>query len=255
MTLITDTPEFQHLSDREKNFFSKYQKAVHSWQNSHYLDYPQQVHIETLQGKLPSVNIHLVTNGSALTENKIDALASAQRPFNMNVSLNDHRPEIYEKLMSLKFERTIGNIEILHDKLVHGEFPHSVAICRVSGKREDDIEFLDWVSAKFPHFRVIIKPAGNWIGKVDSRTHDSVLPIGCLAWFQFSIMATGDVALCCMDAHGEKTFGNVPTRSVLEIYNSPEHRQYRESKSRANLNLCSKCTYPETSSDDRVPIP
>ncbi|GAB4375956.1 MAG: SPASM domain-containing protein [Elainellaceae cyanobacterium] len=321
MSLMTNIPEFQHLSEREKISFERYQKVVQSWQSSHYMDYPQQVHIETqtvcnakcvfcpyveldrvgqrmsdelftkivndltaiptsvpftvcpfkisdpilekrlpemidiLQGKLPSVTIHLATNGSAFTESKIDALATTRRSVNINVSLNDHRSETYEKLMSLKFERTISNLELLHDKFVRGEFPHHVAIGRVSGNREEDIEFLEWVSKKFPHFRVIIKPAGNWIGNVSSRTHDAVLPIGCLAWFQVSIMATGDVALCCMDAYGEKLLGNVSTSSVLEIYNSPEHRQYRESQSRTNLSPCSKCTYPETSSDERVPMP
>ena len=321
MSVITETQEFQHLSDREKSYFENYQRVVHSWQNSHHLNYPQQVHIETqtvcnarctfcpyveleragqrmsdelfmkivndltdipehipvtvcpfkisapilerrlpemidvLQGRVPNANIHLATNGSALTESKINELAAARRPININVSLNDHRPEIYERLMSLKFERTIGNLEILHEKFIRGEFPHSVTIGRVSGNREEDVDFLNWVSGKFPHFSVMIKPAGNWIGNVDSRTHNSILPIGCLAWFQVSIMATGEVALCCMDAYGEKSFGNVSTSSILEIYNSPEHRQYRESKSRTNLSPCSKCTYPETSSDNRVPIP
>ena len=319
--LTTETSEFQHLSDREKTFFGNYQKAVQNWQNSHYIDYPQQVHIETqaicnakcifcpyveldrrgqrmsdelftkivndltaipadipftvcpfkvsdpilekrlpsmiemLQGKLPNVHIHIATNGQALVEKKIDELSSTRRPFNINVSLNDHRPQVYEELMSLKFDRTIQNLDILHEKVIRKEFPHPITIGRVSGNREDDIEFLEWVSTRYPQFEVRIKPAGNWIGNIDSRTHSSVLPIGCLAWFQASIMVTGDVALCCMDAYGEQTFGNVSQQSVLEIYNSPEHRKHRESKSRLGLNICSKCTYPETSSDSRIPMP
>lgn len=311
---------FEHLTEREKNFFKDYQQSVQALRRSPYIDYPQQVHIETqavcnaqctfcpyieldrigermpdklfmkivndltdipkdvqftvcpfkisdpmlerrlpdmiseLQGNLSNANIHLVTNGSAFTENKINTLASAKRPININVSLNDHRPEIYSKLMSLNFERTVGNLQILHDKTVHGEFPHKVSIGRVSGNREDDIDFLEWVSNRFPRFEVLIKPAGNWIGNIDSRTNDSVLPIGCKAWFQLSIMATGDVALCCMDAHGKKTLGNVSNSSVLEIYNSSEHKQYRSSQTRCNLNPCSKCTYPETCGDSKKPI-
>jgi len=318
---LTDAKEFQHLSDREKRGFANYQKAVEAWQNSYYIDYPQQVHIETqtvcnakcvfcpyvelerqgqrmsdelfmkivndltaipnnvpftvcpfkvsdpilekrlpdmidvIQGKLPNASIHIATNGQALSEKKIESLASTRRPININISLNDHRPEVYEPLMSLKFDRTVANLEVLHERFVRGEFPHTISIGRVSGNREDDVAFLDWVSAKFPQFRVTIKPSGNWMGSVSSRTHEAVLPIGCLAWFQASIMATGDVALCCMDAYGETTFGNVATSSVLDIYNSPAHREHRESKSRLGLSICSKCTYPETSSESRVPLP
>ena len=112
---------------------------------------------------------------------------------------------------------------------------------------------MEWVNNRFPRFEVLIKPAGNWIGYIDCRTHDSVLPIGCIAWFQLSIMATGDGALCCMDAHGEKTFGNASNLSELKIYNSSKHKKYRSSRTHCNLNPCSKCTYPETFVDIKKP--
>ena len=34
-------------------------------------------------------------------------------------------------------------------------------------------------------------------------------------------MASGKVALCCMDGEGKHVIGDVNTQSVLEIYNAP----------------------------------
>jgi len=41
-------------------------------------------------------------------------------------------------------------------------------------------------------------------------------------------MASGKVALCCMDGEGKHVIGDVRTQSVLEIYNSPGYRKMRQ---------------------------
>ena len=57
---------------------------------------PEMIHEP--QGNLSNANVHLATNGSSFTEEKIDTLAAAKRPINISVSLNDHRPDIYPML-------------------------------------------------------------------------------------------------------------------------------------------------------------
>lgn len=302
-----------HLSDKEKLHFKTYHATVENWRKSHYMDYPQQVHIETqavcnanctfcpytrmerigermsdeliakiiddlrevpptvpfnvcpfkisdplldkrlydiiglIEEKLPSANVWLATNGAALTENNIKKLAAAKRPLDLTISLNDHRREVYEQEMGIPFDRTVANLRIHTRTIVAGKFPHRVHIGRVSAKREDDLAFIRWVKKEFPALKVMIKPAGNWIGEVASRTHNQVLPVGCLAWFQVSITATGDTALCCMDGLGEVNLGNVKDKNVLDIYNSSVHRKYREgANTRLDIQPCSRCTYPET---------
>ncbi|MDF1615686.1 radical SAM/SPASM domain-containing protein [Desulfurivibrio dismutans] len=302
-----------HLTEKEKHHFKNYHAKVEKWRKSHYLLYPQQVHIETqavcnakctfcphtrmkrtgtrmsdeliakviddlceipssvpfnvcpfkisdplldnrlydiigmVEEKLPSASVWLATNGAGLTESSILKLAAAKRPLDLTISLNDHRREVYEEEMGIPFERTVTNLRVLYKKMVSGQFPHRVAIGRVSGKREDDHAFIQWVKAQFPAFKVMIKPAGNWAGEVTSRTHSQVLPIGCTSWFQVSITATGDTALCCMDGFGEVNLGNVKFMSVLDIYNSSTHRKYREgAMTRRDVAPCSRCTHPET---------
>jgi hypothetical protein len=148
--------------------------------------------------------------------------------------------------MGLPFSRTVDNLKTLYKKFQEGGFKHRVAVSRVSGTPEEDQEFLNWVKARFPEFKAMIKAAGNWMGNVGSRTHDQVLPIGCMSWFQLSIIASGLVDLCCMDGLAEVIVGDVRLNKALDIYNSPEHRKYRDQINRKDIDPCSRCTYPET---------
>ena len=196
--------------------------------------------------RLPQAHVHLATNGSALTDANIRRVAAVQGSLDIHVSLNEHRADVYEEIMKLPFERTVACLKSVEAAVVAGEFPHPVTVTRVSGEPEQDAAFLEWVRAQFPSLRVAVKAAGNWAGDVGSRTHDHVLPVGCGAWFQLSITATGDVALCCMDSGEVESLGNVKNQNALDIYNGQAHRRYREALSRRDISPCSVCTYPET---------
>src|SRR3954469_20205557 len=50
------------------------------------------------------IALRIFSNGSALTPANIDAVAKLERVACLWVSLNEYRPEEYEKLMGLKFE-------------------------------------------------------------------------------------------------------------------------------------------------------
>lgn len=201
--------------------------------------------IRIIQAKLPNARVHLATNGTALTDANIAKLAALKGPLDLHISLNDHRKNVYEPMMALPFDRTVARIEAVNAARARGAFSHPVAVTRVSGLRAEDDAFIDWVKDRFPALQVRVKPAGNWAGDVESRTRDAVMPIGCNAWFEFSITATGDVALCCMDSGEGSGFGNVKDAHVLDLYNSAARLQYRRAVSRREVSPCSACTYPE----------
>lgn len=196
--------------------------------------------------RLPNAHIHLATNGSALNAGNIAKLSAAQGSLDLHVSLNDHRPAMYEASMKLPFDRTVACLDDLNAAVAAGLFRHPVTVTRVSGEPEVDQEFIAWCVVRFPALAVAVKAAGNWAGDVESRTHDRVLPVGCRSWFELSITATGDVALCCMDSGEVESLGNVREQNALSIYNGERHRRYRQAVSRRDLSPCSKCTYPET---------
>lgn len=206
--------------------------------------------VEEVQGRMPNANLWIATNGSALTERNARKFeAASQRPIPISISLNEHDPDTYKEVMGLPFDRTVANLRSLHDLCARGEFSHPVSIARVSSTPDQDKAFVDWVRQEFPDFGIMVKGAGNWIGNIASRTRDAVLPLGCPHWFEVSIMATGKLALCCMDALGEVELGNVHDASLLELYNAPAHRAFRAGmKTRRDGAPCATCTYPETRS-------
>ncbi|HEY9840009.1 MAG TPA: SPASM domain-containing protein, partial [Candidatus Obscuribacterales bacterium] len=86
---------------------------------------------------------------------------------------------------------------------------------------------------------------GTWLKQVDGMEQTGTVPnLGCLHWYEISIIATGEVSLCCMDGQGDWSLGDVRKTHVLDIYNQPRYLKLRErSLSRLALEPCNGCTY------------
>ncbi|MCC7168695.1 MAG: radical SAM protein [Rhodospirillales bacterium] len=197
--------------------------------------------------RLPNAAISLITNGAALTERNLDLLARVRNVAYLTVSLNFHDPLQYEESMNMPFARTLSRLEGLQKKHAQGAFDFPVRISRISVSKDEDREFLAWARTKYPQFNLIVLPRNDWLGAVESSDTASrgVPDVPCHRWFDFSITATGTVAMCCMDGNAQFPKGDVRERHVLEIYNQAFLRQLRESlPSRRGLGApCSRCTY------------
>ena len=202
--------------------------------------------IELIGEKLPSAEVSLITNGSTMTKKVLKRIADQGNIKYLRISLNDYRKEEYEQLMSLPFERTLDRLDMLHDLVRSNAFPHQVNITRVMEGNRHDIDFVNFCRSRYPNFQASVAGRNDWIGNVsETTTSPSVPDVACNRWYHVSIVATGDVALCCMDGHAEWKIGNVNESSVLEIYNSERYRNLREfTRSRLNApSPCSQCTY------------
>jgi hypothetical protein len=144
------------------------------------------------------------------------------------VSLNEYEAEPYQTLMKLPLERTLAKLDRLHELVAKGRYPHHVTISRVTDGSERDKGFLAFVQQRYPAFRPFLIGEGNWSGQVRTRSERRVPGTGCFRWYELSIMASGKVALCCMDGEGKHVIGDVRTQSALEIYNSPGYRKMRQ---------------------------
>ena len=84
----------------------------------------------------------------------------------------------------------------------------------------------------------------EWLGQVEGLLAASKLyPVGCGRWFELSITATGQVAFCCMDGKAEYPIGDAGSTHLLDIYNDPAYRMYRERFiSRTEGSPCNLCT-------------
>ena len=186
--------------------------------------------------KAPKGFLRLFTNGSALTDSNIAEIAQLKRVTHLWVSLNSHDPKEYEDLMGLKFEQTAKRLDNLHEK----DFPHKVVISRV-GLGD---EFVYYVRERWPKFTPSIITKAAWIDYTDPQ--DTEIPdMPCIRWWELSITATGKASLCCMDGEAEYGFGDVTTQTLLEIYNHPTLKNWREQQpSRLGVgNPCRGCSY------------
>ena len=197
---------------------------------------------ERINREAPQIVLRLFTNGSALTPSKIDAIAKLKQVACLWVSLNEHRPEEYEKLMGLKFEITARRLDDLHSR---ENFPHAVMLSTVGYPNED---FRRYCFERWPKFESLAIKKDGWLGYTDPQ--NPLIPdTGCSRWFELSIAATGKVAHCCMHSGADERYniGDANTQSLYEIYNSEFWRERRETlmsrKALDDRSPCARCTY------------
>jgi hypothetical protein len=202
--------------------------------------------LDLARAKLPNALVYLSSNVAALTEKKMDDLARHTNIAILTLSINSDDPEEYEAVMKIPFDRTLARLTALHERAAARRYPFPIRITRVTAGRDADRSFMDWARAHFPAFQAMIFPRNDWIGTaVTPGAHDVVPDAPCHRWFDLSIMATGEVALCCMDGKGEYPKGDVRTQHVLEIYNQPRLVELRKTliSRRQAGDPCNRCTY------------
>ncbi len=198
-----------------------------------------------INDQLPNASIRLFTNGSPLTANIVEKISGVRKVVHLWISLNEVEAEAYEKLMQLPLEKTLAKLDALHDLVRNGGFPHPVTISRVTDGSERDRVFRTFVEQRYPLFKPFMIGAGNWTGQVKAGAGRPVPGTGCWRWFEISIMASGKVALCCMDGEGKHVIGDVNTQTVLGVYNSPGYRKMRKYTfpRKAAAAPCDTCVY------------
>lgn len=186
--------------------------------------------------RVPHGTLRLFSNGSALTEKNIEGVAQLERVTHLWVSLNSHRPKEYEALMGLDFAHTAKCLDRLHAR----DFPHPVVVSRVGMDRD----FMEYVAWRWPKFQPAIIKRDAWIDFTNAD--DLTVPASpCVRWWELNISATGKAALCCMDGEARFGFGDVTKQTLLEIYNHPTLKAWRDGMMdrRDAGSPCSGCTY------------
>jgi sulfatase maturation enzyme AslB (radical SAM superfamily) len=197
---------------------------------------------ERVNNESDKIVLRIFSNGSALTPKNIEGLAKLKRVAQLWVSLNEHRPEEYEKLMGLKFEHTAKNLDYLHEQ----PFPHAVMLSTVGFPNED---FRRYCYERWPRFESMAIKKDAWLGFTDAQV-TTIPDTSCSRWFELSVTARGTVSHCCMHDGVDTAYniGDVNTQTLYEVYNAPRWRERREGLvSRKTLDSstspCSTCTY------------
>lgn len=182
--------------------------------------------------------LRIFTNGSPLTQRRIDEIASLQKVAHLWISLNTHKHDDYKQLMGLDFRQTAKRLDRLHRQ----DFPHPVILSTVGYPNED---FRYYCFERWPKFESLAIQRCDWLGFTHSQV-DEVPDEPCSRWFELSITSSGIVSHCCMDGQAEYPIGDIRQNTLLEIYNAPLWRERREGlMSRRDVvgSPCVQCTY------------
>lgn len=196
---------------------------------------------------LPLARLRIFTNGSRFNAvNSLDVLA-LPRVEHIWISLNESDPDRYKELMGLGFEHTCSKIDIFYDAWLRA-IKHRVIIsrvCEVDPQLEEvrREQFNRFVGRRWGGFVPFHIKRDGWLGFTDPQIN-TVPKTPCARWWELSITATGEAALCCMDGKAEFSLGNIREKSLDAIYNDPRLLRKRLGmEKRGDTHPCNACTY------------
>lgn len=212
----------------------------------------------------PQARLRLFTNGQPLTGRHMDWIQALPygRVEHVWISLNSTNAQEYGDLMKCSFSIVLEHLNELHTRVVKGQFKHPVVVSRVvqgalpdqarnqqtfppvmSVLSDTDCQFARDALIRWPRFQIQLIKRDSWLGYV-TPSDPRVPNHPCARWQELSITAECKAVLCCMDGKGEYVLGDVRDQSLLEIYNSPTAKAYREQTGRrGGLAPCSGCSY------------
>jgi hypothetical protein len=199
--------------------------------------------LQELERRHANARIALFSNGSTFTEKLIEGLGTLERIILMNISFNDHREADYEKTMQIPYDRTVRNLDLLHEAFGAGVLtPPGIAVSRIGDGTDADRAFIEWCTDRWPRFQARVSPRVDWMGEVSLGWRSRPPKATCGQFFKMQILASGKAAFCGVDSTGDAGFGDLNGMHLLEIYNHPERRRLRERVlSRDEVPACGSC--------------
>jgi MoaA/NifB/PqqE/SkfB family radical SAM enzyme len=199
--------------------------------------------IEHINRRLPRTGVHLFTNGSLLTAKTVEALRELDLA-SMVISLNTAVPEKYNAIMGLDWKKTFANLERVAEANRSKKKVAERFVMRMTAPQETtDEEIARFRTlARTMGARAVIVSLHNYKGDIDSERPVPKFP--CYFVNDLDILYDGNTALCCMDHDGDYTWGDVKQHSVLEVFNSPVAKRYRQlmrEDRRSELTPCNEC--------------
>lgn len=207
--------------------------------------------IRYVSERIPSATTLITTNGTYLTEERLEAYIDAGLK-RLKVSLQSLDPEKNRELMGYSSEKVVENILnaqalIKRKKARKFDFRVSMLVTSVNGKEiEKTREF--W---RHNGVRLVTSSLENRGGNISEAAD---LNVGAMRSMgdcirpsrEMCILFNGDVALCCVDWHRTVVAGNVWRQPVSDVWNGPTYTRIRKALHEgdaANLPpICVNCT-------------
>ncbi|HNW83423.1 MAG TPA: radical SAM/SPASM domain-containing protein [bacterium] len=198
--------------------------------------------MQYIRKRLPDTKIKLYTNANLLTPEKIERLGDVGLE-SLFVSLNTINNLRYKKIMGLELEDTLVNLNYLVEAQNKKKIADRI-IFRMTRTEDTELfeqdKFIKYCKEKgVDHYIVGLF---NYKGQIHSPLPIPNYP--CEHIDRIDILASGKVALCCMDQEGEYSWGDVNKDSILDVFNSIPAKYYRTMHrigKRKKIAPCNRC--------------
>jgi MoaA/NifB/PqqE/SkfB family radical SAM enzyme len=186
--------------------------------------------------------VKIFTNGSLLSASRSLSLIEAGLD-EIKISMDGATKEEFERIrVPLKFDRVVQNVKRLIGvkRLKQSPIRVCVACCSTSDM-EATMRQLEGIVDRFAFGKL-----HNWGGDGQQAAGGKVRKPCSRLWRTFTILASGEVALCCLDYEGQKVLGRVSREhSIRDIWHSPAYREVRRLHRQGRqdeISLCRHCS-------------
>lgn len=191
-----------------------------------------------------SGRLSLSSNNEPLLDNRIEKFAEYARKKVPNAFLY-----LYTNGILLDVDRTKNIVKNLN-KIYIDNYDDELKLNETNQKIQIECELDNELNSKIEiHLRKKNEILTTRGGLAPNNTKKEPLYMSCILPFkQVVIRPDGKVSLCCADALGKYTLGDVSKESIKEIWNGKAFREIRKklNKGRKNIDLCHFCDNLQT---------
>jgi hypothetical protein len=186
--------------------------------------------------------VKVFSNGSLLDERRARGLIAAGLD-EIKISFDGATREEFERIRTpLRFDQVVENLARLVTlrNQMRAPLRIHVACCSTSDK-QGTMQMLQTLVDGFAFGKL-----HNWAGPAPTNGRRTLRKPCSRLWRTLTILANGDVALCCLDYAGHHLLGQVHTgASLADVWRSAAYqavrRQHREAR-QAEIELCRGCS-------------
>jgi len=186
--------------------------------------------------------VKIFCNGSLLDEQRMKGLLEAGLD-ELKVSFDGATREEFERIRRpLRFDRVVGNVHraVRLRNQMHAKTRIRVACCSTSD-RQATMRSLEQCVDGFSFGKI-----HNWGGDGPSTAPRGTRKPCSRLWRTFTILASGEVSLCCLDYDGRHVLGRVDDgTSIADVWRGDRYREVRRlhrTGRQSEIELCRDCT-------------
>jgi MoaA/NifB/PqqE/SkfB family radical SAM enzyme len=186
--------------------------------------------------------VKIFSNGSLISPDRARRLIETGLD-EIKISFDGATREEFESIRQpLKFESVVGNVERLVAIRNELRSPMKIGVaCCSTTDRQATMQALAKIVDEFSFGKV-----HNWASEGQPTGRSKIRKPCARLWRTFTILASGDVALCCLDYDGQFLLGHLDASTTIRgVFDSQPYRDARRrhrEAAQAEIALCAHCT-------------